>query len=205
MAENPFLLPPGSRRATPAPAALPPVIVPRAEPPVRHPDSYIAVPPSVESATHRIARPATAPVPISAQPAPALVPMRAEPIAEETQLATPAPETPLTWTLQLPDGTRHPLTGPLVLGRDPIADPARAIAGADVALLPVVDTAKTVSKTHALLLPEPQSIRVVDLHSTNGVAIMTSGTRTVLAPGGEGFATAASRIELGSFTIAIAR
>ncbi|MDP9026721.1 MAG: hypothetical protein M3N46_04090, partial [Actinomycetota bacterium] len=62
------------------------------------------------------------------------------------------------------------------------------------------------SKTHALLdlmRAGRGSIRVQDLYSTNGVAISSGGTRTVLAPGGEGLAVSGSVIELGSFTVLV--
>lgn len=194
MTENPFLLPPGSgpRPRDGAPEA--PVVPPPARTPERSPDGYIAVPASVESATHRIER-----VPeVRGAPEVPEVP-------EETRVARPsdalpaADPAPRAWSLVLPDGTRLAMDGAVLLGRDPavLADrpDARPVA--------LTDSGKTVSKTHALLETIDGGIRVRELHSTNGVAITTGGVRTVIAPGGEGSAVVGSVIELGSFTVLV--
>ena len=177
MSDNPFLLPPGRAK----PPALPPS-VPNASP-SPDPVHYIAVPASVESVTHRIARPAPEPE---------------TPVAEETRVAPPA--APRGWALVLPVGTRVSLDGPLLLGRDPAGIPDRPDAG----LLPLADPGKTVSKTHALLEPTPEGVRVRDLHSTNGVAVDTAGGRQLLRAGGEAIAPLGATIMLGSFPLGVA-
>jgi hypothetical protein len=188
VAENPFLLPPGSM---PGPRQEP-AIVPTAAPPSRDPDRYIALPPSIQSATHRIPGPETAPTVVS--PA---VPSGTPLVEPEPE---PAPEpAALSLALVLPDGGRLAVDGPLVLGRDP-APPASAPAAR---IIPLDDSGKTVSKTHALLEPEGCGIRVTELHSTNGVAISSDGVRTVLAPGSDGIAPIGSVIEFGSFTVLV--
>ena len=174
MSDNPFLLPPGG--ATP-PARDP--IVPDAAP-SSGPEHYIAVPASVESATHRIARPEPESAP--------------ESIAEDTRVAAPRP-----WTLTFPDGSSVSLDGPLLLGRDPAAIPDRP----DAQLRAVVDLGKTVSKTHALLEPTPAGVLVRELHSTNGAAIDTSAGRELLRAGGEAVAPRGATILLGSFAIGV--
>lgn len=175
MSDNPFLLPPGG--AKPAPA---------------DPSHYIAVPASVESATHRIARepPATggATGPGAQNGADASAP------AEDTRVAPPR-----RWALVLPDGVRVSLDGPLLLGRDPAGIPDRPDAG----LLPLTDSGKTVSKTHALLEPSAEGVRVRELHSTNGIAIDTAAGRQLLTPGGDDIAPPAATIMLGSFAIRV--
>ena len=187
MSDNPFLLPPGGGK-TPAagpPPAGPPTI---ARPAVPDPTHYIAVPASVESATHRIVR------------APS-----DETVAEETRLVAPtrvgdvAPSGSPALQLILPDGARLRLDGALLLGRDPAAIPERP----DARLLAVVDLGKTVSKTHALLEPAPEGVRVRDLHSTNGVAIDTASGRQLLSAGGEAIAPSGATIMLGSFAIRV--
>jgi hypothetical protein len=182
VAENPFLLPPSSRPTTPATPLVPP-----STPPARDPDRYIAIPPSIESATHRIERPENG----------------QHPVAEETQLAaSPALHDAQRWSLVLPDGSRVEVAEPIVLGRDP-APPAEAAGARSVRL---ADPGKTVSKTHVLLRPTvagARGILVTDLHSTNGVAITLGGTRTVLTPGGDGLAGVGAVIELGSFTVLV--
>jgi hypothetical protein len=113
--------------------------------------------------------------------------------------APPFPEPP-TWSLVLPDGRRVLLDGPVLLGRDPapLADrpTARRIA--------LLDSSKTVSTTHALLEPADGRIRVVDLFSTNGVAITSDAVRIVLAPGGERAVSLDALVELGEFTVRVA-
>ena len=203
MAENPFLLPPGSTPASPPPT-VPAVPVPV---PVRDPERYIALPASVESATHRLAHSATGEVAAVSVPA-----LRVDTVAEETQLAASVnlenpvnPVNPRHLILILPDGSRVPVAGPLLLGRDPAAlgDRPRAL------LVPLSDTGKTVSKTHALIEPDDPAgtgeftLRVRDLYSTNGVAITTGGERRVLTAGGEDVARPGSLIELGSISILV--
>jgi hypothetical protein len=209
VAENPFLLPPGptpTPTSSPTPASKPePTIVPQATPPSRDPDRYIALPPSIESATHRIARPETAPTIVSPPAEPAAPSPVSEPVAEETRLAavpTAAPEaSPTSFLLVLPDGTRVAVDGPIVLGRDP-APPALRPGARSV---PLDDPGKTVSKTHALIEPAAPGagLRVTELYSTNGVTITADGTRSVLAAGGDALAPRGAVIELGSYTLLV--
>lgn len=215
MSDNPFLLPPGGAKPADPKPSDPPIVTPDPASPA-HPTHYIAVPASVESATHRIARPKpepeTEPGPAPAQPAPGTEPAPAptDTVAEETRLVATAEhlaeETRLapalaqrTWVLTLPDGARLPLTGPLLLGRDPAAIPSHPAAQ----LLALTDPGKTVSKTHALLEPAAVGVRVRELHSTNGVAVDGPGGRQVAAAGGELIAPAGSNILLGSFPIGV--
>ena len=175
MSDNPFLLPPGGAKPAPSPSV--PDVARTPEP--KH---YIAVPASVESATHRIERPAPDP----------------DPIAEDTRVAPTA--APRRWALVLPDGARVSLDGPLLVGRDPAGIPDRP----DAALLPLADPGKTVSKTHALLEPALDGVRVRELHSTNGVAIDTPAGRELLRAGGEAIAPLGATVMLGSFAIGVA-
>jgi hypothetical protein len=195
MSENPFLLPPGGAKPadTPVTTPAPPRAIPDDGPEPDH-DHYIAVPASVESATHRLARPAQEPVAPKPVAEEAAAP---EPLSEDTMVAAPR-----RWALLLPDGVRVPLDGALLLGRDPAAIPERP----DARLLAVTDPGKTVSKTHALLEPDPAGagVRVTDLFSTNGVAVDTAQGRTLVAPGGLANAGPASSILLGSFVIEVA-
>jgi hypothetical protein len=189
MSDNPFLLPPGGGRSGDAkPPTHRPLVIPDAVP-TPHPAHYIAVPASVESATHRMTRPA--------EPAPA-PPVDA--VAEDTRLASASHSAPNSWTLLLPDGTRVPLTRALLVGRDPAGIPDRP----DAELLALADPGKTVSKTHALLEPTPDGVRVRELHSTNGAAVDTAEARRVLTAGGELTAPLGSTILLGSFRIGVA-
>jgi FHA domain len=189
MSDNPFLLPPGGAK----PPAVEPPIVPDAAPAPGAPSHYIAVPASVESATHRIERPTPEPAPAPAAE-PAAEPPAPEPVVEDTRVAAPR-----GWALTLPDGSSIALDRPLLLGRDPAAIPDRP----DAQLLALIDVGKTVSKTHALLEPTDEGVRVRELHSTNGVAVDTAGGRELLQAGGEALAPVGSTILLGSFAIGV--
>ena len=183
MSDNPFLLPPGgAKQPQPQPQTAPDAA------PGPGPEHYIAIPASVESATHRIARP-DVPQPTAEAEA-----------SEDTVVAPTAAPAARAWALVMPDGARHALSGPLLLGRNPAGIPDRPDAG----LLAVVDPGKTVSKTHALLEPSADGVRLRDLHSTNGVAVDTAGARQLLTAGGEALAPAGSTILLGSFAIGVA-
>ncbi len=188
MSGNPFLLPPGGAK----PPASPPVPDVAKTPDPQH---YIAVPASVESATHRVARverPEGAADPVA--PGGATAGATADAVAEDTRVAAPR-----RWALVLADGARVSLDGPLLLGRDPAGIPDRPEAG----LLPLADPGKTVSKTHALLEPAPDGVRVRELHSTNGVAIDTPAGRELLPAGGEAIAPFGATVMLGSFAIGV--
>lgn len=197
MSDNPFLLPPGGAKPSASPpAASPPAASPTSPAaPSGDPSHYIAVPASVESATHRIARPPQQDVPAAA------------PVTEETRVApvrdASAPMRDAeACVLVLPDGARVPLHGALLIGRDPAGIPARP----DARLLAVIDPGKTVSKTHALLEPSAAAdgVQVHDLYSTNGVAVDTAEGRTLVTPGGQAHASVGSSILLGSFVIEVA-
>jgi hypothetical protein len=197
MSDNPFLLPPDGAKPPEKPKT--PDAVPASQP---DPSHYIAVPASVESATHRIERPAPQPdvtaTPVAAPSEPIGSTSIADGVAEETLMAPPA--VPRAWALVLPDGTRVSLDGPLLLGRDPAGIPDRP----EAALLPLADTGKTVSKTHALLEAAPDGVRVRDLHSTNGVAVDTLSGRQLVTAGSDLLAPLGSTIMLGSFPLGVA-
>lgn len=157
-------------------------------PPGLIPDTVEAAPPRA-----REVPPATFPV-FSAVAGPAAPPAPVAPVSEATAHGP--------WMLTLADGQRFQVGGSLVLGRDPSAVPARPHA----ALVPVVDPAKSVSKTHAVIDLEGAELSITDLHSTNGVLVtgqqggardLAAGERVVLQPG--------DRIELGSFVVSVER
>ena len=196
---NPFLLPPGG---APAPAPTPTTALPPRPAPARDPEHYIAVPPLVESATHRIARPERTAAETVPESGTGLV-ADTDPLAEETTLAAPRPVEHVSseWAIRLPDGVRVPLTGPTVLGRDPASPSDRPGAR----LLALADSGKTVSKTHALVEPSPggEGVLVRDLHATNGVTVDVAGARRALPEAGEAIVAAGDLIELGSFVIGV--
>ncbi len=207
MADDRFFIPP-------PPPGTPKVEVP-APPSPDAPRPIVPIGTPIESGTHRVpVRPPSPPAPPPAA-APAAAPpaaapaerVPAEPVPAEPPPAPasapdPAPvSAPVTaestvvrsLALVLPDGSRCPVGTAIVLGRDPVAPPshpgARAVA--------IVDPAKSVSKTHALLVATAEGVEVRDLHSTNGVSVTRGGVRDELAPGAGASVTAGDRVRLG--------
>jgi len=138
------------------------------------------------------AAPAAPPVPAEA----AAPPTQSAPVQVERPASVPAP----SWYLQLPDGSSLALAGATFVGRNPTATEAAP----DAQLLPLTDPAKSLSKTHALLVPELDYLMVTDLHSTNGIAAITpDGAVTVLEPGRTSPVASGSQLQLGSFTVTV--
>ena len=77
-----------------------------------------------------------------------------------------APARPV-WRLVLPGGRVVPLTRAVLLGRNP----TRGAHAGDAEPIALDDPTSTVSKTHALLVVEGDTLTVTDLHSTNGVVV----------------------------------
>ena len=195
MADDRFFIPP-------PPPGTPKIEVPVA-PAADAPRPIVPLGVPVESATHRV--PVRPPSPPAAPPvAPPVAPTAAPPTAPPTAPPAPpvaAPPAPVTaessivrtFALVFPDGTRHLVGGSIVLGRDPVAPSTLSEASTVV----VVDPAKSVSKSHALVVATPDGLEVHDLHSTNGVSITRAGVRDELAAGAIGRAAPGDRIALG--------
>jgi hypothetical protein len=115
--------------------------------------------------------------------------------------AAPA-QTVTGWHLRLADGQRMPVTGSLVLGRDPAPMTRRPST-----MVSVVDAARSVSKSHALVeLSADDTLSVTDLHSTNGVSLIgADGQRTILDPGIRTPVLAGTRLMLVEFAVAVTR
>ena len=78
------------------------------------------------------------------------------------------------------DGSVIHLEGRVVLGRAPAAD----AADPDARPVAVDDPARSVSKTHALVDARSGAVTVTDLHSTNGVRVVSpDGTAVEVDPG----------------------
>ncbi|TPW75027.1 FHA domain-containing protein [Schumannella soli] len=112
------------------------------------------------------------------------------------------PAQPGPWTIRLPDGaTQVVTTSGVVLGRNPVV-PERWPAAER---LRIHDPERTVSSTHALLIVVGGALRLIDLGSTNGVAVTSGGLREKVA-GVDGVKVGdPAEIELGSFHLRVAR
>jgi len=156
----------------------------------------------------RPAQPPAGPVP-PAPPAPPVPPAPAAGPAEQApptapsqvqQVSRPASVPAPTWSLLLADGSRLTLDGATYVGRNPAA----SVAAPGARLLPLADPAKSLSKTHALLVPELDHLMVTDLHSTNGIAVVSPGGGvTVLEPGRTSPVAPGSQLQLGSFVVTV--
>lgn len=211
--ENPFLI------------SLPPGLLPARE-------SEVQETTSGDSATRRISPPrepiVTRPpvrgipfvsptaAPVTEDPAPAAPPAPpvvaptiaapppaapvAEPDNDETRIVAPRHAAQPTWKLALPDGQAVSLTGALFIGRNP----TRTAGDIDGDLLPVADTTRSVSKTHAVVEVLDGALWVTDLNSTNGVFVTAPDTDDVQAvPMERTPVPAGSDIELGEFIIQV--
>lgn len=127
---------------------------------------------------------------------------RAIPDPAETPQPEPAPApAPAGWRLVLADGTEVALAGTTLVGRNPA--PFDAWPGA--ALLPVDDTTKSVSKTHAAFELDDSGLWVHDLNSTNGVWVVHGEGVTEVAPGRRVNVHPGSSIELGDYVLTVTR
>lgn len=91
---------------------------------------------------------------------------RPEPLDVERTVARSA--IGLVPSVQLPDGRSMSIDAPLVVGRDP--DLSKGPTGA--VAVPIAD--RSLSKTHLALTVEANTVRVTDLHSTNGTYVVTA-------------------------------
>lgn len=107
----------------------------------------------------------------------------------------------LPWQLRFSDGARQELTGPVVLGRNPVSPP-----GVAAKLLSLNDPHRSVSKTHALLELRDGMPWLTDLHSSNGTTVTNEvGEAIVCEPGvalplGDGWIAG-----LGEFNVSLRR
>jgi len=103
-----------------------------------------------------------------------------------------------TWLVALPTGARVPVTGALLVGRNPV----RFEPWTNADLLPVDDPARSVSKTHAVLEVVEEGMLLTDLHSTNGVSVLdAAGTPTALSPGVALPVVAGTTVLFGSYRV----
>ncbi|WP_159421567.1 FHA domain-containing protein [Pseudoclavibacter albus] len=103
--------------------------------------------------------------------------------------------------LALPDGERIPVTGAMVLGRNPAQE---QFPGEIVRALQ--DPTRTMSKTHARVVAVDGVVKVDDLNSTNGVAVLPGGSleqARAVDPGTPLAAQPGDIIQLGEYPIVV--
>jgi hypothetical protein len=126
---------------------------------------------------------------------PAFRPPTAAPSAVQTPEQRP-------WRLVLPTGRTVPVTGALLVGRNPV----HFGQWTDAELITVDDPAASVSKTHACFERSGDAVRVTDAHSTNGVAVQApGGDQRELTPGVAAEVVDGSVVHLGRFAVRVER
>lgn len=120
--------------------------------------------------------------------------------AEEATRLSAARHAAPSWRLVVPGHPGPvPITGRLFLGRTPSPTP-----GTTGDVLAVVDPAKSVSKTHAVLELDDAGLWVSDLDSTNGVWVVPpQGEPIEVVPGVRTAVTPGADLELGDFVIQV--
>jgi len=87
-----------------------------------------------------------------------------------------------------------------VVGRNPVAPEAFP----DARLHSLQDTTMSVSKTHAVVGPDPDGVWVQDLRSTNGTAVTTAnGMRTAVPSGGRLLAGQGAVVHIGKLAFRV--
>jgi len=136
---------------------------------------------------------------------PPILPSPAGPVVQAPVPLDPAFEVTgerVRWRLAAAGGADAVVTGPSVLGRAPRVEDA---AGASAAV-PIEDPSRTVSKTHALVVPAGEALVVTDLHSTNGIRIERAGAEAEeLAPGASVLVGDGEVLVLGRLRLLVAR
>ncbi len=106
------------------------------------------------------------------------------------------------WNIELSDGQRLTVATAALIGRGPSADARWPGAS----LVSVVDSTKTVSKTHAVFEVVADSFWVTDLNSSNGVLVEgPDGTEYDMEPGVRIAAPSGSSVLLGDFLVKVGK
>ncbi|MDM4763707.1 FHA domain-containing protein [Galbitalea sp. SE-J8] len=117
---------------------------------------------------------------------------------EDDEATVLAPRRP-AWALVTPAGERVPVRQAVVIGRAPTA------AGGALAVA-LLDPTRSVSKTHALLTPLGDAMRIQDLGSTNGtIVVEADGVEIELGDGQHVEVGAGVRLELGEYVLGLER
>lgn len=188
-----------------------PVAQPEYRPGSRISAGVVGVPRSPEApavpAPAAAAEPASAPV-NPTTPSPAATPAAPAVATPAPAVATAAPAVAVAdapgprrrgrmvgLALRLDTGETIPVTAPILLGRDP---DVAAHPGAQA--VPLTDTTRTLSKTHALIQPVAGGLEIIDRCSTNGCGVIRGGIETELASGGSATVAEGDAIRLGDRT-----
>jgi len=167
-----------------------------------------------ETPNPQAATPAQVPVPqprlpqpqlpdLRPQAVPELMPEAPAPAQESAEAPASAPgeaSPPPTLVLRLDTGESIPVSGPILLGRNP-----DAVGHPGARPIRVADGSRTLSKTHMLVRPVAGGLEVVDCASTNGSGLIRAGIEQGLTAGVPVRAADGDRIRLGDRTADVVR
>jgi zinc-ribbon domain/FHA domain len=104
------------------------------------------------------------------------------------------------WRLVLPDARQVEVSGALLVGRDPSANPRWPAA----AFLTISDAGNSISKTHSVFEADAEGLWVMDLDSTNGVVVIQpDGVELDLSPNVRTLVLPGADVELGDCIIQV--
>jgi len=184
----------GYRRSDPpAPAAS-------AEPRAAEPSALAPADPPAP-----VARPVEPPAPPADPPAPQADPPTPEadppaPAVPGSAVPTEQPAPIATFALRFDSGQDVPVSGPVLLGRNP--DASEHPGAAAVAL---ADDSRSLSKTHLLVRPVEGGLEIVDWRSTNGSGLIRGGTEYAVTAGTPVVTTDGDVIRLGDRVATVIR
>lgn len=187
--------------APPAPLAAPSGLTP---PPV--PPPLLAVPTTVNPREITVPPGLSASVPAAPVPASAtadeLVDDRTVFAERKSRIQPAVTSSAQAWVLVTPSGTREPISGTVVVGRQPAKT---AFKGSDRSLK-LVDPDGQMSKSHAVFEVDDDGLWVRDLESTNGVVVITpDGQEIAVEADARVVVPEGSEVELGGYVLAVER
>lgn len=150
-----------------------------AEVPAAAPGVHVDVPAPAQAPVPQPApAPLAQPAPASKRPAPDPQPPAAAPQPLAPKPPVPPAEPAALFGLRLDTGESIPISGPVLLGRNP--DAAEHPGARPIAL---ADDSRSLSKTHLLVRPVDGGLEIVDCHSTNGSGLVRAGVEYGVAAG----------------------
>lgn len=113
-----------------------------------------------------------------------------------------SPKRVANWILRFASGQVIGVAGRVVVGRAP--RPTEGTPPGVEQVEQLLSLRREVSANHALLIPEEDGVRVVDLHSTNGTVVRPrDGSSVLLTNGADALLEAGDRVNFGDDNIAV--
>ena len=167
------------------PLSSPPVAPPGPQQPAQAPAAFAAAPfaPPQEAAGQPSALrnlpgfPTSQAAPATPSPVPSSQAPGTAPPVDETELDANL-AVPTGITIRFDDGTSLLLETTMVLGRNPITPDGFS----DARLVDLPDPSMQMSKTHVVIIPEAEKVKIMDVGARNGVVLELDGTKVRIPP-----------------------